>query len=89
MAKATDRQRKLLGIIAELINSNAEFTVQEIVESPVNKSARRSFSSSHVNPMLVSLAEAGLTCRNQEREAPEKLCWLTLPHRSQMKDWFH
>jgi len=64
-AKATDRQRELLGVIAELSNANAEFTVQEIIESPVNRSAKRSFSSSHVNQMLVSLAEAGLIYKNR------------------------
>jgi hypothetical protein len=64
-AKATDRQRELLGVIAELQNANAEFTVQEIVESPANKTAKRSFSSSHINQMLVSLAEAGLIYKNR------------------------
>ena len=64
-AKATDRQRELLGVIAELPNASAEFTVQEIVEAPVNKEAKRSFSSSHVNQMLVSLAEAGLIYKNR------------------------
>jgi hypothetical protein len=54
-----------LGGIADLTNANAEFTVQEIVESPANKSAKRSFSSSHVNQMLVSLAEAGLIYKNR------------------------
>jgi hypothetical protein len=64
-AKATDRQRELLGVIAELPNANAEFTVQEIVESPANRTAKRSFSSSHINQMLVSLAEAGLIYKNR------------------------
>jgi hypothetical protein len=64
-AKATDRQRALLGIIAELPNADVEFSVQEIVESPINKSAARAFSSSHVNQMLVSLAEAGLVYKNR------------------------
>jgi hypothetical protein len=64
-AKATDRQRELLGLIAELPNADAEFTVQEIVESPANKSSKRSFGSSHVNQMLVSLAEAGLIYKNR------------------------
>jgi hypothetical protein len=64
-AKATDRQRELLGVIAELPNAAGEFTVQEIVEAPANKVAKRSFSSSHVNQMLVSLAEAGLIYKNR------------------------
>lgn len=64
-ARATDRQRQLLGVIAELPNADAEFTVQEIVESAGNKETKRSFSSSHVNQMLVSLAESGLIYKNR------------------------
>jgi hypothetical protein len=64
-AKATDRQRELLGVIAELPNADSEFTVQEIVESPANQSAERSFSGSHVNQMLVSLSDAGLIYKNR------------------------
>jgi hypothetical protein len=64
-AKATDRQRELLGVIAELPNADSEFTVREIVESVSNKEAERPFSSSHVNQMLVSLAEAGLVYKNR------------------------
>ena len=64
-ARATDRQRALLGIIAHLQNCDAEFTVQEVVESPLNKALRKPFSSSHVNQMLVSLSEAGLAYKNR------------------------
>lgn len=64
-AKATDRQRELLCLIAELPNADAEFTVQEITESRTNKLSKRSFSSSHVNQMLVALAEAGLIYKNR------------------------
>ena len=64
-AKATDRQRELLGVIAELPNADAEFTVRDIVESPSNKALERPFSSSHVNQMLVSLAESGLVYKNR------------------------
>jgi len=64
-SKATDRQRELLGVIAELPNADAEFAVQEIVEAPSNKAGRRSFSSSHINQMLVSLSEAGLIYKNR------------------------
>jgi hypothetical protein len=64
-AKATDRQRELLGVIAELPNADSEFTVQEIIESPSNKASEHSFSSSHVNQMLVSLAQAGLVYKNR------------------------
>lgn len=64
-SKATDRQRELLGLIAELPNADSEFTVQEIVEAPSNKASKKSFSSSHINQMLVSLAEAGLIYKNR------------------------
>lgn len=64
-AKATDRQRELLGVIATLANADSEFSVQEIIESSANKQSKRAFSSSHVNQMLVSLAEAGLVYKNR------------------------
>ena len=62
-ARATDRQRDLLVIIAGLENSSREFTVQEIVN--VSKDSGRPFSGSHVNRLLVSLAEAGLVYKNR------------------------
>jgi hypothetical protein len=64
-AKATDRQRELLGLIAELPNADSEFTVQDVIESKSNKQSKRAFSSSHANQMLVSLAEAGLVYKNR------------------------
>ncbi len=64
-ARATDRQRELLGVIAELPNADAEFTVQEIAESPANKRGLRAFSSSHINQMLASLSDAGLVYKNR------------------------
>jgi len=64
-ARATDRQRQLLGVIAELDNCDSEFTVQEIVEHPANASLDKSFGNSHVNQMLVSLSEAGLIYKNR------------------------
>lgn len=64
-AKATDRQRVLLGLIAELPNADGEFSVQEIVESEANRSSKRAFSSSHVNQMLASLSQAGLIYKNR------------------------
>lgn len=63
-AKATDRQRQLLEIIARLKNSDNEFTVQEIVEKSKEMSDKP-FSSSHVNQMLVSLFKAGLIYKNR------------------------
>ena len=64
-AKATDRQRQLLWVIALLPNCDDEFTVQEIVASGVNKSLKKPFAGSHVNQMLGSLAESGLIYRNR------------------------
>lgn len=62
-SRATDRQRDLLGIIAELENCASEFTVQEIVQQ--SKAKDKPFSASHVSQMLVSLATAGLVYKNR------------------------
>ncbi len=64
-AKATDRQRELLRIIAYLPNADGEFTVQDIVEDRNNLSQSKRFTGSHVNQMLASLAEAGLIYKNR------------------------
>jgi type II secretory pathway predicted ATPase ExeA len=64
-ARATDRQRDLMGVIARLKNCESEFTVQEVVEHNANKMLGKSFSSSHVNQMLAALAEAGLIYKNR------------------------
>lgn len=63
-AKATDRQRELLGIIAHLENCDGEFTVQEIVQASETSGAK-SFTSSHANQMLAVLANAGLIYKNR------------------------
>lgn len=63
-ARATDRQRDLLRVIARLPNCDNEFTVQEVVEK--SKSAQsKPFSSSHVNQMLASLGDVGLVYKNR------------------------
>jgi len=63
-ARATDRQRELLSVIAQLPNSEAEFTVQEIVE--LSRSLlENSFSNSHANQMLSTLSDAGLVYKNR------------------------
>jgi hypothetical protein len=62
-AKATDRQRELLTIIAMLDNCEEEFTVHEIVNEA--KAHARPFSSSHVNQMLATLTDAGLIYKNR------------------------
>jgi type II secretory pathway predicted ATPase ExeA len=64
-AKATDRQRQLLAIVAKLPNCDGEFTVQEIIESPANTEQEKPFTSSHANQMLSSLADAGLIYKNR------------------------
>lgn len=63
-AKATDRQRELLGIIAQLPNRDTEFTVQEIVALS-KQQLKKPFSSSHVNQMLATLGAAGLVYKNR------------------------
>ncbi len=64
-AKTTDRQRDLLRVIAHLPTCDSEFTVQEVVESSVNQTMEKQFSSSHINQMLYSLSEAGLIYKNR------------------------
>lgn len=63
-ARATDRQRELLAVIARLSNCHDEFTVQEVVEES-RKCLKNSFGSSHVNQMLSSLINAGLIYKNR------------------------
>ena len=63
-AKATDRQRDLLKVAAHLPNSESEFTVQDIVEKST-EFLPKPFGASHVNQMLISLAEAGLIYKNR------------------------
>jgi len=62
-ARATDRQRELLRVIASLPNSDEEFTVQEIVEEA--KKLEKPFSASHVNQMLSTLTDMGLVYKNR------------------------
>lgn len=64
-ARATDRQRSLLGVIAALPNCDGEFTVQEIVEGATNKSLSKPFGSSHVSQMLAVLSDSGLIFKNR------------------------
>lgn len=63
-ARATDRQRELLTVIAQLESAGAEFTVQEIVERSQTELAK-GFSGSHVSQMLATLIEAGLLYKNR------------------------
>jgi len=63
-ARATDRQRELLLLIAQLENCDDEFTVQEIVELS-KTSSDKSFSSSHVNQILSTLSTQGIVFKNR------------------------
>lgn len=62
--KATDRQRELLTLIANLERSNDEFTVQEIRDKS-REDSRKPFSASHINQMLSALGKAGLVYKNR------------------------
>lgn len=63
-ARATDRQRELLSVIAELPNCESEFTVQEVVEYS-RHILDKPFSSSHVNQMLATLTVSGMIYKNR------------------------
>jgi hypothetical protein len=63
-SKVTDRQRQLLWVVAKLGHPDEEFTIQELVEE-ARKCLSKTFSPSHANQMLVSLAEHGLIYKNR------------------------
>lgn len=63
-ARATDRQRSLLKVIANLERCNEEFTVQEVAEKSKSLLSKP-FSASHVNQMLLTLSEIGLVYKNR------------------------
>ena len=63
-ARATDRQRDLLWVIARLDGADDEFTVQEVVDES-RRTLDKPFSSSHVNQMLVTLSAQGLVYKNR------------------------
>lgn len=63
-ARATDRQRHLLQVIAALPNCDVEFTVQEVVAAS-RETLEKGFTPSHANQMLVSLTAAGLVYKNR------------------------
>jgi hypothetical protein len=63
-ARATDRQRELLEVVAQLDDPDGEFTVQEIVER--SKSLlEKGFSPSHANQMLATIGASGLVYKNR------------------------
>lgn len=63
-ARATDRQRELLIVVAMLENSDKEFTVQEVVEES-REILQKPFSNSHASQMLSSLTANGLIYKNR------------------------
>lgn len=63
-AKATDRQRELLRVIADVDTANEEFAIQEIVAASKH-APHRPFSPSHVAQMLAKLCAAGLVYKNR------------------------
>ena len=63
-ARATDRQRELLAVIAGLDHCDDEFTVQQAVEQS-QRVLKKPFSASHVSQMLAALASRGLVFKNR------------------------
>lgn len=63
-ARATDRQRQLLKVIADLPTADSEFSVQEVVFLS-KKLLKSPFTSSHVNQMLGTLSDSGLIYKNR------------------------
>lgn len=63
-SQATDRQRELLKVIAQLDTAAEEFTVQEIVEK-TQATLERPFRSSNTSQMLASLCNSGLVYKNR------------------------
>jgi hypothetical protein len=63
-AKVTDRQRELLWVIANLDRPDDEFTIQELSQRGKTL-LTKSFSPSHANQMLASLAERGMIYKNR------------------------
>jgi hypothetical protein len=63
-ANATDRQRALLQVISTLDKCDNEFTVSEVVLAS-RETLEKPFTPSHVNQMLVSLADSGLVYKNR------------------------
>ena len=63
-ARATDRQRALLSVVADLEHGDEEFSVRQVVERS-RRLLDRPFSSSHVNQMLAALASQGLVFKNR------------------------
>jgi hypothetical protein len=63
-ARATDRQRELLRVVAALDGCDGEFTAHEIVEKS-KQLLKKPFSASHVSQMFGNLSDAGLIYKNR------------------------
>jgi hypothetical protein len=63
-SRITDRQRELLSVIAQLPNSNDEFTVKEVAKKS-EETNQNPFKPAHINNMLVKLIECGLIYKNR------------------------
>lgn len=63
-ARATDRQRELLTVVAQLESCDGEFTVQEVAEKS-KQVGEKPFSKSHITQMFLTLSEAGLIFKNR------------------------
>jgi hypothetical protein len=63
-ARATDRQRELLSVVARLDNCDSEFTVQDVAEKS-KEVLERPFSPSHISQMFATLMDAGLVYKNR------------------------
>ncbi len=63
-SKATDRQRELLAVIANIETCDDEFSVQEIVIMS-KRFLKKPFGNSHVNQMLLTLSSNGLVYKNR------------------------
>ncbi|MGB6041809.1 MAG: hypothetical protein WBF93_01515 [Pirellulales bacterium] len=63
-AKATDRQRELLTLVAHLPNCDTEFTIQAVSELS-KQMLEKPFSNSQISNMFVKLGAAGLVYKNR------------------------
>ncbi len=63
--KASNRQRELLSVVADLPNADTEFSVQQIVKASKLDDDIKSFSSSYANQLLSNLADTGLVYKNR------------------------
>ena len=63
-ARVTDRQQQLLYVIANLVNDDNEFTVQEIMTKS-EEMLKKAFGRSHISQILKSLIATGLVYRDR------------------------